>query len=79
MAESAMPSKSAGNVTQMADQSTQSVESSPKSTDSLMDFIRTLGYVPPENGERRKTAKLIRKSQEEWTIYRIADGRDTCD
>ena len=61
MAESAMPSKSAGNITQMAEQSTQSVESSPKSTDSLMDFIRALGYVPPEYGAHRNKAQQIRR------------------
>ena len=52
-AESAMPRKSTGNVAQLAEQRTQSAESSTKAADSLMDFIRALGYVPPEHGEHK--------------------------
>ena len=53
-AESAMPRKSTGSVAQLAEQRTQSAESSTKAADRLMDFIRALGYVPPEHGEHNR-------------------------
>ena len=33
-----------------------------------MDFIRALGYVPPESGEHRKEAELIRKVRKSGTF-----------
>ena len=62
-AESAMPRKSTGSVAQLAEQRTQSAESSTKAADSLRDFIRALGYVPPEHGAHRKKAEQIRRAR----------------
>ena len=67
-AESAMPRKSTGSVAQLAEQRTQSAESSTKAADSLMDFIRALGYVPPEHGEHDKKAQQIRRFRKSGTF-----------
>ena len=67
-AESAMPRKSTGSDAQLAEQRTQNAESSPKAADSLMDFIRALGYVPPEHGEHKAKAQQIRRARQSGTF-----------